>query len=61
MLLVMSGWRLARNHIHLNGARYKELLLVLVRVVAAAVVGCLTASRSHHAVLEGLGRTLVLR
>ena len=61
MLLVLSGGRLPR-HLHLHRARQKQLLLLLVlkRVDTVGghtgLCGCTRSSRSHHIVLEGLGR-----
>ena len=61
MLLVLSGGRLPR-HLHLHRARQKQLLLLLVlkRVDPVGghtgLRGCTRSSRSHHIVLESLGR-----
>ena len=62
MLLVMCGGRLARDHIHLDGAGNEELLLVRLMVGTAVVRNaCLATCRSHHAVLEGLRGHTILR
>ena len=65
VLLVLSGWRLARDHLHLHRSRQKQLLLILLLLLllvlqrVAALVGR-ARLLCHHVVLHSLGRAALV-
>ena len=68
MLLVLSGWRLARDHLHLHRSGQKKLLLILLLLLLLLLllvlqrIGALMGRGRlrHHVVLHSLGWAALL-